>query len=326
MDWDAVDWTALERLRQGFLSGMAGRHDYWHAEGDLEAYDQTFGRRIAWKWDHVLADLSRLGWQPSAGEVLDWGCGSGVAGRAFLRHFGPAVASVLRLHDASRRAVRFAEKRVREEFPGLKVECVMPGGGPATGLWLISHVITELTRAEIDALVLGLAQATAVIWVEPGTFDASRALIAVRERLVSQFRVVAPCTHQAMCGMLAAGNERHWCHHFAASPPEVFMDGNWARFGRLAGIDLRSLPLSYLVLDRRGAPALPAGAVRIIGRPRVQKAWAMIFGCDAAGIRERRLMKRRLPEEFRAIKREDFDTLQAWECDGVDVVRVRPAR
>jgi hypothetical protein len=79
---------ALERLRRHFLEGGAARADYWHSKADLAAYDQTFGQRIGWKWDHVLADLARLGWSPPPGEVLDWGCGSGIAGRAFLGRSG----------------------------------------------------------------------------------------------------------------------------------------------------------------------------------------------------------------------------------------------
>ena len=33
------------------------------------------------------------------------------------------------------------------------------------------------------------------------------------------------------------------------------------------GIDLRDLPLSFLVLDQRASPRLPAGATRVIGAP-----------------------------------------------------------
>jgi hypothetical protein len=124
--------------------------------------------------------------------------------------------------------------------------------------------------------------------------------------------------------MLTTGNERYWCHHFAPSPAEAHTDAGWARFGRLAGIDLRSLPLSYLVLDKRPAPALPAGAVRIIGRPRVEKAFARVLGCDETGVREKRLAKRALAEEYRRMKRGDFSPLQAWRCAGDAIVAAEP--
>jgi hypothetical protein len=338
-------FDVLDRLRRRFLEGGAARGDYWHTEADLAAYDQTFGQRIGWKWDHVLADLSRLGWSPPPGEVLDWGCGSGIAGRTFLGRFGTRGVTRLVLSDRSRRAMDFAAARVREKFPGLAVEVAgatqhghatargratprptqeSPGAAPCT--LLVSHVLTELSPRQADELADLANRATAVVWVEPGTFDASRALIAMRERLRGTFRVVAPCTHQAACGMLGAGRERHWCHHFAASPPEAFTDGRWARWAREMGIDLRSLPLSYLVLDRRPPAALPPGAVRLIGRPRVQKGWALLCGCDETAVHERRLLKRTFPREFRDARRECLDSLQTWECDGDRITRIEPLR
>lgn len=357
MDWSKIDWAALERMRGGFLEGAAGREDYWRSESDLEAYDQTFAQRIGWKWGFVLADLERLGWRPPEGDVLDWGCGSGVAGRRFLARFQTHATGSLVLHDRSNLAMEFAERRAREEFPSLAVRREnergknageAPGptilktplplggvkplgggegdsagegssGGIATTI-LVSHVLSELSGPSLDSLLARVRLATAAIWVEPGTYQTSRALIAVRERLRGEFQIVAPCTHQAVCGLLVPENERHWCHHFGYTPTEVFMDGDWARFARLAGIDLRSLPLSYLVLDKRPAPTLPAGAVRVIGRPRIRKDCAMLFGCDAAGVRERRLAKRKFPQEYKLCKRGDVDSLQVWTTDGDQIV------
>jgi hypothetical protein len=359
MDWSVIDWQALERLRAGFLSGKAGATDYWQNESDLASYDATFAQRIGWKWDYVLAELQRRGWSPAPGTLLDWGCGSGIAHRAFLDHFGTEHVSELRVWDRSALAMRFAERRATEKYPGLKVAAgilpavepgfqpggmnagqstqvkishAAPGGRmpPATSgrmpdaTLLISHVLTELQPVQVEALADFAATATSVIWVEPGTYEASRALIAVRERLRDQLNVIAPCTHQAACGILAPGNESHWCHHFASPPPEVFTDGNWAKFGELAGVDLRSLPVSFLVLDRRPAPRLPAGAVRVLGRPRVYKPHALILGCDEAGVTERRLTKRSQPEFFRQLKRGDFDPLQIWRCQSDEILEVKP--
>jgi hypothetical protein len=123
---------------------------------------------------------------------------------------------------------------------------------------------------------------------------------------------------------LAAGNERHWCHHFATSPPEIFADGDWTRFGKAAGIDLRSLPLSFLVLDRREPRPLPADAMRIIGRPRLYKAHAQVFGCDASGVHDRKLAKRALPVVFRTLAKEKFNPLQRWRCEADRIVAMKP--
>jgi ribosomal protein RSM22 (predicted rRNA methylase) len=175
-----------------------------------------------------------------------------------------------------------------------------------SGTLLISHALTELADTQLNELLGLAAHATVVIWVEPGTYDASRKLIAVRERLRSGFQLVSPCTHQAACGMLTPENERHWCHHFAPSPPEVFMDGHWARFAKIAGVDLRSLPLSFLVLDKRPVPQ-PDG-MRVIGRPRVYKAHALLLGCKSSGVRDYRQTKREQPDQFRRLKKGKIPT------------------
>ncbi len=314
MDWQSIDWKALERLRSVFLDGTAGARDYWRNDRDLESYDQTFGQRIRWKWNYILKELQRRGWEPPRGEAVDWGCGSGIATRAFLEHFGMELASKLVLWDRSPVAMQFAARKAREEFPSIGVWLDRPSDHDF-GTLLISHILTELSDEQLVKLLALAALATSVIWVEPGTYEVSRRLIAARERLRGAFQVVSPCTHQAACGMLTLENERHWCHHFAPLPPEVFTDGNWARFAKLAGVDLRSLPVSFLVLDKRPLPSQP-DAVRVIGRPRVYKAHALVLGCEESGINEHRYTKRNQPEEFRRLKKGDVPAYLPRRSDG----------
>jgi ribosomal protein RSM22 (predicted rRNA methylase) len=190
---------------------------------------------------------------------------------------------------------------------------------------LLSHVLTELKPEQTEMLLQLAQRARAVLWVEPGHYEASLTLIAVRERLRASFHLVAPCTQNARCGILHAGNEPHWCHHFAASPPEVFTDPHWGTFAKLAGVDLRSLPLSFLVLDQRPTPPLPSGALRVIGRPRVNKAEALLLGCDAGGVRERRLAQRDLPETFRGLKKGQHYSLAICRQEGERVLEIAPA-
>ena len=316
-----LDWSALDRLRSAFLTGTAGAGDYWLSDSDLASYDATFAQRIGWKWDHVLAELDRRGWTPPGGEVLDWGCGSGIAARAFLDHFGQGAAGGLRFWDRSARAMDFAARRATAKYPGLAVST---GPVQAPTLLLLSHVLSELDAAQTLALIEWLPAVTAILWVEPGTYESSRALIAIRERLRGHFQLVAPCPLQGPCGVLAAGNEAHWCHHFAAPPPGIFTDPFWGRFAHLAGVDLRSLPVSYLVLDRRPAPPLPADAVRVLGRPRRYKPTAQILGCDSHGVRERELARRQFPEIYRLIKKEELPSLMTWRCDERRVLEMKP--
>src|SRR5436189_3381245 len=113
--WLARELASLRKLRERFLDRTAGERDYWKTADELALYDATFGERIGWKWDAVLAELVARGWQPRSHRVLDWGCGSGVAGRCVLAQW-PHFES-LALHDRSPLARRFAVQRTRVEYP-----------------------------------------------------------------------------------------------------------------------------------------------------------------------------------------------------------------
>ncbi|MBL9126050.1 MAG: class I SAM-dependent methyltransferase, partial [Verrucomicrobiales bacterium] len=240
----------------------------------------------------------------------DWGCGSGIAARAFLDHFPKAVIPEVRFWDRSDKAMDFAIRRARERFPGRNV-----GSGlledPAT--ILLSHVLTELDPPQVEQLVDRVRTATAVIWVEPGTYEASLALIAVRERLRDSFRPVAPCPHHGRCGILQPGNEPHWCHQFADVPSSVFTDPFWGRFAHMLGIDLRSLPVAYLVLDRRTFPEPPSGTVRLLGRPQINKVESRFMTCSSRGVVEAHVPRRGFPEVWQASKKDRLPSLQHWE-------------
>ncbi len=313
-----MNWNALRRLRTRFLhfdereQGAEADHtDYWRSLSDLVSYDGTFAERIGWKWDTVLAELKTRGWTPPEGTLLDWGCGTGVAGRRVAAAWPQAFGSLL-LADRSGPARHFAIGRARAEAPDLEVRAATPADAP--DVLVLSHVLNELSPEALEMLLALACRAQAILWVEPGTHPVSRRLLAVRERLSPHFRAVSPCTHQAACGMLAAGNERHWCHHFARVPGFVHTDPGWGRFAQTLELDLGTVPFSYLVLDRRPAPANPAEA-RVIGTPRYYKGFAKILSCQADGVAERILQKRDAPELFKVMKKAP-GSLYRWERDG----------
>jgi len=319
MDLLSLDWEALDRLRATFLSDTRTQGPYWHTVTDLEAYDLTYAERIGWKWDAVLRELRLRGWTAPAGAtVLDWGCGSGVAGRRVVDFLGAEHTARLILHDHSPLAVDFALHRAGQRFGGLATERAsyrfLQEG--AIDLLVISHVLNELDatgRADLEAL---LARAQTVLWVEPGTHEVGRALVEWRERArATGFQVVAPCPHGGDCGLLAAGREGDWCHFFAAPPPEIFASSEWVKFGQRAGIDLRSLPYSFLVLDRRTV-SHPPEASRILGEPRVYKGYAKIFNCSSVGVEELMLQQRADKDLFKSLKRASGPLVYRWQRRG----------
>lgn len=313
--WKSGELATLRGLRERFLKEHAEGADYWAGEQELALYDATFGERIGWKWDAVLGELSARGWTPRSRRVLDWGCGSGIAGRRVLAHWPGFEA--LALHDRSARAMRFAAGRARAAFPQVEVRTDVQDS--AGSLLVISHVLNELGGGGLAALLEQVRAAREVLWVEAGTRAGSRRLVEeVREVLRGEFSLVAPCPHQGACGLLTAENERHWCHHFAEPPRAIFQDARWVEFGRDLHIDLRSLPYSFLVLERREeARPAPAGLARVIGRAREAKGHCKVLSCEEAGVGERMLQKRDDGELFRAFHKGTAGSLYRWEtCEG----------
>ena len=323
------DFALLDRLRNRFLDAPSEGGDYWESAEMLALYDATFGERIGWKWDAVLAELRARRWEPPPGTaLLDWGCGSGIAGRRVLRAFGADRFTRLLVHDRSALARRFAAESAASAFPGLAVEQAPDWGdvapaGPFT--LVISHVLNELPPADSAALLALVRRATAVVWVEPGTSDVARALVAIREELRQTFAVVAPCTHQGACGLLAPENQRHWCHHFARPPIEAFTESFWSEFSHRLGIDLRSLPYSFLVLERPAAGTdvqapTPEGWSRILGEPREFKGHFKVLSCEAGGVTERMLQKRDDKALFKTMRRVPAPPLFAWQIRDEKIV------
>jgi SAM-dependent methyltransferase len=329
MNREALDWTRLDRLRARFLAGGVAAAPYWQSTADLAAYDFTYGERIGWKWDSLLAELRRRAWPGRPDRpwrVLDWGCGSGVAGRRVIRHLGADHVGELQLWDHSTTAMDFARAEASRTFPGLRVRVADPDGTP--DLVVASHVVNELAPVDLGRLESLFARAPAVLWLEPGTHAVSRTVQAWRERLVAGgARVIAPCTHHAACGLLHPGRERDWCHQFAVPPAGVHADRNWVRFAQRAGVDLRSLPYACLAIDRAPVPAGVPGLARVIGRPEVFKPYARVLSCDESGATTLTLPRRTLGPLVKQLERargplvyrwtREEGTVTAGECDPV---------
>jgi hypothetical protein len=322
MNWTELDWGALDRLREQFLGGKPCDGPYWTSPSEVSSYDRTFGERIGWKWDAVLDELAIRGWTPQGGTLLDWGCGSGTAGCRVVGRFGPDRFSSLMVWDHSPVAMDFAHDAAKRRFPALDVSMATPGylrGGDAIGLLVISHVLNELPPSALDEVRALVARSRAVLWTEAGNRETSRALGLLRDEWAPTFRVVAPCTHGKACPVLMPGNERHWCHHFAAPPPAIFADSGWVKFGQRAGIDLRSLPYSFLAIDRDWAGD-GAGLSRVIGRPEHFKPYTRLLNCDAEGLAELTVMKRDNASLCKELGRTKRPLVYRWVRDGAKIM------
>ncbi len=304
-EWKNIDWALLKELRGQFLGEERATHDYWREDKVLEHYDLTFAQRIGWKFAPILKEAEDQFWKPRpSSALLDWGCGTGIATRTFLRVFPAALFSSLWLSDRSASAVAFARKKIMEEFPGTNPSALKTKLPPSPYTLLVSHVLGELDDVQAGELIQLINEAESVFWVEPGTPQLSRRLISVREEFREKFNVLGPCRHKASCGLLEGARERDWCHHFASPPPFVFTDGNWVKFGKTLGIDLRSLAVSYLSLTR--ADVSPPSVSRIIGRRRIYKGYAQVLDCTKEGVADRKILQKESPDLVRKIKQGGF--------------------
>ena len=316
--------AALAALRARFLDGSNAGGGYWKSEADLALYDASFAERIGWKWDAVLGELQVRGWRPKARNVVDWGCGSGIAGRRVLAAWDGFES--LTLADVSAHAMRFAERRARESFPAVRVRMKADAADAVAGsLLLVSHVLNETDDDAAHRLINAARRAEEIIWVEAGTHADSRRLISVREKLREEFDIIAPCTHTTRCGMLAPENAAHWCHHFARVPSEASRDARWAQFGREFGIDMGTLPYSFLVLARRGVrEGMAPGFSRIIGRPRDEKGHFALLSCSEAGVEDLMAQKRDVPELSKQLRKGRAAAVQRWTRDGRRITGAEP--
>ncbi len=319
MTWTELDWPALDRLREGFLHGGAAQGPYWKTTSTLASYDLTYGERIGWKWDQVLRELRLKNWSPPSRTIVDWGCGSAIASRRVIEFFGAENFDSLLLWDHELVATQYAESTVRKTFPNLDVQTATPSfiqGNADIGLLVISHVLNELSTEALESLRSLISRAEAVIWVEPGTSEVSRSLSAIRDTLGDTYTIVAPCTHQGNCPVLAEGNERDWCHFFAPPPSGIFSDPDWVKFGQRAGIDLRSLPYSFLVLDRNQHTS-DNGLSRILGRTKQFKPYTRFLNCDKYGLEFVTLPKRGNPALYKELDRNKAPLIYRWtRADG----------
>ncbi|MBK7643740.1 MAG: hypothetical protein IPJ19_11955 [Planctomycetes bacterium] len=297
------DWDRLRELRSAFLergettTGDA-LSDYWGSERDLELYDATFARRIGWRWAAVLDELESRAFPRAPAVILDWGCGTGGAARAWLEHFGADGLTDLHLVDRSLPAAQFAAERVRPLAGSARIHEELPA---TCDLLLLSHVLDETGSADRTELLELCSRAHSIVWLEPGHQASARALVTLREELRTRFDVIAPCPHRDTCGLLAPGHERDWCHHFATPPRSVFQDGFWTRASRELGIDLRSLPYSFLALATAQPDTTPADVGRVLGRPRMEKGRARLDLCTRTGVQTRDYLARFDKQRFREL-------------------------
>jgi hypothetical protein len=87
------------------------------------------------------------------------------------------------------------------------------------------------------------------------------------------------------------------------------------RFGRQAGIDLRSLPYSFLALDQNWKRA-ETGWSRVIGRPSGFKPYVRFQNCDESGLADLELGRRKNAQLCKELEHAKGPLIYRWEREG----------
>jgi hypothetical protein len=227
-------------------------------------YEAEIAPRTGAALAKILAELFPPDEAPPA-RALDLGAGTGVVGATLRRHFGDGI-DVLSVD--------------REPGPGILIADLgreLPAVEGRFDLIVAAHLLNELfvdrpfdVRVEARGRrVLAwcrafLADGGTAILIEPALRETSRALLAVRDRLIaSGLHVVAPCFWAGPCPAL--GRERDWCHDTAKVPGAPQVD------------------FSYLALRVTPAPAYPRAFFRVVSDALAEKGRLKIYGCGPAG-------------------------------------------
>ena len=176
---------------------------------------------------------------------------------------------------------------------------------------LISHVLTELSDSQKEKLVSEVKDSSFFVWIEPGTKRESHTLINIRENLKDEFDFILPCPHQNSCPL--QNSENDWCHFFAEPPTEIFHSAYWKEFNKYFSIDLRSLPLSFLVAVKKNKKdkilkdiTVQSNSV-LIGRVRAQKGFVTFQKCTNSGeVEDVRFQKREDKKIFKELQKSEF--------------------
>ena len=168
-------------------------------------------------------------------------------------------------------------------------------------LVVISYALGELKEQESSALVArALAAARVLVVVEPGTPAGCGVVhVARAEMLAAKAHIVAPCSQESPCPMLARKDD--WCH-FAQRLERTSLHRN-LKSGELGYEDEK---FSYMVAAKED---VMQAAARIIRHPLIGKGHIKLELCTPAGI-VTETVTRTDKEKFRAARRAKWG--DAW--------------
>jgi len=277
------------RIHRGLVGKRALVGEAYLADEELRReYERELAPRTTAALDAILADTV----VEPVHRALDLGAGTGAAGRAIrVRWPDVELTSVDKVPGPG--IVRADVTRAIRP----------PGVEGRFHLIVAAHLLNELSL-EVEArarMVTGwchelLQPGGTCILIEPALRETSRALLAVRDRLLlAGLFVVAPCLVATPCPALARA--RDFCHMSAAAiaPGRSRVD------------------FSYLVLRGRGKPCADPSRFRVVSDPMKDKGRLRLYACGPAG----RVLLTRIDRE-RSGSNQAFDQLQRGDLARIE--------
>lgn len=271
---------APSRIHRGLTGSRELIGQSYLADRELrQEYEAEIAPRTAAALEHIFSTVAL----PEPRRVLDLGAGTGAAGRAVVGLYQAAeLVSVDKVGGAG---------MIRADV----ARTIRPTGVQGEFDWIVAaHLLNELAL-DVEGrarLVIGwcrdlLANDGSCILVEPALRETSRALLALRDRLIAAgHRVVAPCLWQGPCPALA--RDRDFCHASAGAITQ----------GR------SRVDFSYLVVRKSGPVCGDKDLFRVVSDPMKDKGRLRVFACGPVG----RLLVTRLDREASA-SNQAFDQL-----------------
>jgi SAM-dependent methyltransferase len=294
---------AVEKLHGGLVGDRALARPRTYRGEMLGAY-------LLWWWPQTYVKVQaalRMARVTGPQKILDVGSGPAPAAIAALDLLGGEATCFDASEEALAEARFFGITRTTRELPEDEFD-----------LTIAANVVSELP----DPLDFVRKLTGTIVIVEPALKETSRALLAIRDALLTEgFYAVGPCLTQKPCPALASPKD--WCTAAVRWDPPRF-------FRQLADATaLRAdemISYSPLILSREKPAAPSEGLFRVVGVPPPEKGKRRIWVCNDEGrLPAVRLDKHASPEnaDFDGLDRGDLVALRGIERR-VDGLRVGP--
>ncbi len=252
---------AVIKLSDFFIRGLDPKssHDYWSDAGSRAAYISYFAVLNFVRAQSVFSEAKAQRFLLDTRSLVDWGCGAGSALWA-LAYTCPEFLPAIKIHaiDRSLSAVNELTHWKKTFNFEAQTDLLDLKGFDTKGAdtVLLSYVLNE---AEFYPIIPESVRRLIVI--EPSTHQASRKLLAFRDKKIEEgWYAWAPCTHQEFCPLYNQSG-RDWCHHRVHWEKPIWFQ----ELQHYLPMKNDTLTLSYVLLSRDKPVRNLDGLSRIVG-------------------------------------------------------------